>query len=76
MQIRVSQIMVQTRFPKRAKRRRWYSFLLEAEDLLGAKDFVASKNDSKKNQGFLMFGIDHLDSVLDLSLLTSRLRYS
>jgi len=50
--------------------------LLEAEDLLGVKDFGASKNDSKKNRGFLMFGIDHLDFVLDLSLLTSRLRYS
>jgi len=75
MQTRVSQIVVQTRFPKRA-RERWYSFLLVAEDSLGAKDFVASKNDSKKNRGFPMFGIDHLDSVPDLSLLMSRLRYS
>ncbi|ELZ16752.1 hypothetical protein C478_02622 [Natrinema thermotolerans DSM 11552] len=75
MQTRVSQIVVQTRFPKRA-RERWYSFLLVAEDSLGAKDFVASKNDWKKNRGFSMFGIDHLDSVLDLSLLMSRLRYS
>ncbi|WMT07890.1 hypothetical protein NP511_21285 [Natrinema thermotolerans] len=47
-----------------------------AEDSLGAKDFVASKNDWKKNRGFLMFGIVHLDSGLDLSLLTLRLRYS
>jgi len=52
MQIRVSQIVVQTRFPKRAKRRRWYSFLLEAEDLLGVKDFGASKNDSKRTGVF------------------------
>lgn len=47
-----------------------------AEDSLGAKDFVGSKNASRKNLVSPTSSIDPHDSVLDLLLPTLILRCS
>ena len=52
----------------------WSCFLLAAEDSLGAKDFVGSKNASRKNPVFQTFGTDRRGSALDLLSLMWILR--